>query len=151
MCLVMLAGTYFWCDAVSICRQSLLLDGWGLEYAYPQHDCFGSATAGKITHQSWNLLNDCAWSCLVHTLGLHEVGVLWGFCDCSCDASESSFGSINLKSGCICCILCIGTSLQGIEIPVHGWNHHIYYSNQASYVFFYCCKISWPSLSLDFQ
>ena len=52
MCLVMLAGTYFWSDAVIISRQGWLLDGWGLESAYLQHDCFGSATEGKMTHQS---------------------------------------------------------------------------------------------------
>ena len=93
MCLIMVTGTYFWYGAVSIGRQGLLLYGWGLESAYLQHDCFGSATVGKMTHQSWNLLNDCDWNCLAHTLVLHEVGVLWGFYDCSCDAPESSFGS----------------------------------------------------------
>ena len=151
MCLVMLTDTYCWCDVVSISRQGSLVDGWGLEAAYLQHDYFGSATAGKMTHQNWNLLNDCDWNCLAHTLDLHEVGVFSGFCNCFCDVSESSFDSINLKSDCICCILCIVTSWQGIEIPVHGWNYHIYYSNQASYVFFYCHKVSWPGLSLDFQ
>ena len=109
----------------------------GLESAYLLHDCFGSATAGKLTHQSWNLLSDCDWNCLVHTLGLHEVGALWGFCDCSCDVPESS-DNINLKSGHICCTLCIGMSLQGIWTPVCEWNCHVYYNGQASYVFFYC-------------
>ena len=122
----------------------------GFEYAYLQHYCFGSANAGKMTHQSLNLLNDSDWNCLVHTLVLHEVDVLLGFCSCSCDVVESSFDSINLKSDCICCILCIDTSSHGIGIPVHKWNHHIYYSNLASYVVFYCCKVSWPGLSLDF-
>ena len=86
MCLVMLTGTHFWCDVVLVGRQGSLLDGQGLESAYLQHDCFGSATADKMTHQSWNLLNDCDWNCLEHTLILHEVDVLWGFCDCSCGA-----------------------------------------------------------------
>ena len=45
MCLVMLAGTYFWCDAVLTSRQGSLLDAWGLKSAYLQYDCFGSATA----------------------------------------------------------------------------------------------------------
>ena len=72
----------------------------------------------------------------MHALVLHEVDVLWDFCGCSCGALESSFDSINLKNDCICCILCIDTSSQCIEIPVHEWNHHIYYSNLASYVFF---------------
>ena len=142
MCLVMLAGTYFWCDAVSISRQGSLLDEQGLGSAYLQHDCFGSTTVGKMIHQSWNLLNDCDWNCLAHTMGLYEVGMLWGFCNCSCDAPESSFDSINLKIGCICCILCIGTSFHSIGIPVCEWSHHIYYSSQASYVFFYCYKVS---------
>ena len=110
----MLAGTYFWYDALSISRQGSLLDGMGLESAYLQHDCFGSAAVGKMTHQNWNLLNAFDRNCLAHTLGLHEVGVLWSFCNCSCDAPESSFGSINLKNGHIYCILCIGTSLQCI-------------------------------------
>ena len=115
--------------------QGSLLYGWDLESAYLQYDCFGSATAGKITHQSLNLLNDCDWNCLAYTLVLHEIDVLWDFCSCSCGALESSSDIINLKSDCICCILCIDTSLQGIKIPVHEWNHHIYYSNLASYVF----------------
>ena len=58
MCLAMLTGTYFWCAVALIGRQGSLLDGWGLESASLQHDCFGSATTGKMTHQSWNLLND---------------------------------------------------------------------------------------------
>ena len=138
----MLAGTYFWYDVVSSGRQGSLLDGQGVESAYLQHDCFGSTTVGKRTHQSWTPQNDCDWNCLVHTLGLHEVGALWGFCDCSYDTPESSFGSINWKSGHICCRLCTGTSLWGIGIPVHEWSCHIYYSSQASYVSFYCHMVS---------
>ena len=131
----MLTGTCFWCDAVLVGRQGLLYDVQGLESAYLQHDCFGSVTADKVTHQSLNLWNDCDWNCHVHTLALHEAGVLWDFYGCSCGAFESSFDSINLKSDHICCILCIGTSLQDIGIPVHEWNHHTYYSDLASYVF----------------
>ena len=82
MCLVMLAGICFWCDAVLVSRQGSLLDRQGLESAYLQYDCFGSAAAGKMTHQSLNLLNDCDWNCLAHTLVLHEVDWLWGFCSC---------------------------------------------------------------------
>ena len=142
MCLGMLAGKYFWYDAVSSGRQGSLLDGQGLESAYLQHDCFGSVTADKMIHQSLNLLNNCDWNCFVHTLVLHEVDVLWGFCGHSCGVLESSFDSINLKSDHIFYILCIDTSLKGIGIPVHEWNHHIYYSDLASYVFFYCHKVS---------
>ena len=151
MCLIMLTGTYFWYDAVSNGRQGSLLDGWGLESAYFQHDYFGSATAGKMIHQSLNLLNDCDWNCPTYTLDLHEVDVLLGFCGCSCDVLESSFDSIDLKNGHICCILCICTSLQGIRIPVHEWSCHIYYNRQTFYVFFYCCKVSLPGLLLDSQ
>ena len=43
----MLAGTCFQCEAVLASRQGLLLDEHGLESAYIQHDCFGSATVGK--------------------------------------------------------------------------------------------------------
>ena len=83
MCLVVLADTCFCCDAVLVARQSSLLDGQGLESPYLQRDCFGSVTANKMTHQSLNLWNDWDWNCHVHTLALHEVGVLWCFCDCS--------------------------------------------------------------------
>ena len=76
MCLIVLRGTYFWYDAVSIGRHGSLLDGWGLESAYLQHDCFGSVAVGKMTHQDWNLLNDFDWNGHAHTLGLYEVGVL---------------------------------------------------------------------------
>ena len=76
MCLVMPAGTNFWYDAVLIGRQGSLLDGWGLESANLQHDCLGSITAGKMSHQSWNLLNYCDWNCLAHKLDLHEASVL---------------------------------------------------------------------------
>ena len=117
MCLVMLTGTCFWCDTVLVSRQGLLLDGQSSESAYLQHDCFGSATAGKMTHQSLNLLNDCDWNCLVHTLVLHEVDVLWAFCSCSCGVLGSSFDSINLKSDHIYYILCIDISSRGIENP----------------------------------
>ena len=72
----MLASTCFWYDAVLVGRQGSLLDGHGLESAYLQHGCFGFVTAGKMTHQSWNLLNDCDWNCHVHTLDPHEAGVL---------------------------------------------------------------------------
>ena len=142
MCLGMLLGIYFWYGVVLNGRQGSLLDGLGLESAYLWHNCFGSATTDKMTHQSWNLLNDYNWNCPTHTLDLHEVDELWGFCNCSCDGPESSFGSTNLKSGHICCILCIGTSFQGIGIPVHEWSHHICYSSQASCVFFYCHMVS---------
>ena len=150
MCLAMLIGTCFWCDAVLVCQGSLL-GGQGLESAYLQHDCFGSATAGKMTHWSLNLLNDCDWNCLAHTWILHDVDVLWGFCSCSCGAHESSFDSISLKSDHICYILCTDISSQGIEIHVHELHHHICCSNLASYVFFYCHKVSWPDLLLDLQ
>ena len=76
MCQVMLVGTYFWYDAVLVGRQGSLLDGQGLESPYLQHCCFGFVTAGKMTHQSWNLLKDCGWNCCAHTLDLHEVGAL---------------------------------------------------------------------------
>ena len=138
----MLTGKFFWCDAVLVGRQGSLLDGQGLESAYLQHECFGSVTTGKMTHQSLNLLNNSDWNCHTHTLVLHEVDVLWGFCSCSCGVLESSFDSISLKSDHICYILCIDTSSQGIGILVHEWNKHIYYSNLASYVFFYCHKAS---------
>ena len=84
------------------------------------------------------------WTCM-------KLVCFGGFCNCSCDVPESSFGSINLRSGHICCRLCIGTSLQGIGIPMHEWSHCIYYSSQASYVFFYFCKVSRPDLLLYFQ
>ena len=142
MCLVVLIGTCFWCDVVLVSRQHLLLDGQGLESVYLQHDCFGSVTANKMTHQSLNPQNDCDWNYHSYTLFLHGVGVLWDFCVCSCDALESSFDSISLKSDCICYTLCIDTSLQDIGIPVHELNHHIYYSNLSSYVYFYCDKVS---------
>ena len=122
--------------------QDSLLDGQGLESAYLQHDCFGSVTADKMTHQSLNLLNDCDWDCHVHTLVLHEVDVLRGFCGPCCGVLESSFDGINLKSDHICYILCIDNSSEGIGIPVHEWNHHIYYKDLVSYVFFYCHKVS---------
>ena len=138
----MLIGTCFWYDPVLVSRQGSLLDRQGLESAYLQPDCFGSVSADKMTHQSWNLLNDCNWNCHVHASVLHKVDVLWAFCGCSCGALESSFDSINMKSNHICCILCIGTFSQGIGIPVHEWNYHIYYSDLVSYVFFYCHKVS---------
>ena len=141
MCLIMLTGTYFWYDVVSSSRQGLLLDGQGLESAYLQHDCFGPATVDKRIYQNWTPQNTCDLNCLALTLDMHEVGALWGFCNCSCDVPESSFGSINWKGGCICCRLCTGTSLWGIGIPVCEWNCHIYYSGQASYVSFYCCMV----------
>ena len=72
----MLASTCFWYDAVLVSRQGLLLDGQGLESAYLQHGCFGFVTAGKMTHQSWSLLNNCDWNFCAHTLDLHGVGVL---------------------------------------------------------------------------
>ena len=96
-----------------------------------------------MTHQSLNPLNDCGWNCLAHTLILHEVDVLWGFCGCFCSVLESSFDSISLRSDHICYILCIDISVQGIETPVCEWNHHIYCSDLASYVFFYCLQVSW--------
>ena len=148
MSLVMLAGTCFWYDVFLFSRQCSLLDGQGLESAYLQYDCFGSATADKMTHQRLNLLNNCDWMCLAHTLVLHEVDVHWDLCGCSFGALESSSDSIILKSGHMCYILCIDTSLQEIGIPVHEW---IYYSDLASYVFFYFCKVSLPGLSLDFE
>ena len=150
MCHIMLAGTYFWSNVVSSGRQGSLLDGQGLESAYLQHDCFGPATVGRRIHQSLTLFLGYNLNCLVHTLGLHVVGALWGFCDCSYAAPESSFGSINWKSVHIWCRLCTGTSLQVIGIPVHEWNHHFYYNGQASYVFFYCCMISWFDSALGF-
>ena len=76
MCLVVLSGIYFCCDAVLTGRQGSLLDGQGLESAYLQHGCFGFVTSGKMIHQSWNLLNDCDWNCHAHTLDPHEVGAL---------------------------------------------------------------------------
>ena len=87
----------FWCDGVLIGRQGSLLDGGGLGSAYLQHDFFGSGTAGKMTHQSLNLLNGCDWNCLEHALVLHEIDVLWDFSSCSYGVLESSFDSINLK------------------------------------------------------
>ena len=76
MCLIMLAGTYFWYDAVSSSRPGSLFDGQGLESAYLQHDCFGPATVGKRIHQSLTFLIDCDSNCLAHTLGLDVVGAL---------------------------------------------------------------------------
>ena len=151
MCPGVLLGTYFWYDLVSSCIQGSLLDGQGLESAYLQQNCFGLATVGKNIHQSWTPQNNCDWNCLAHSLDLHEVGALWGFCNCSCDVPESSLGSINWKSDHICCRLCTGTSSQGIGIPMHEWNHHIYYNGWASYAFFYCHKVSLPDLMLSFQ
>ena len=58
---------------------------------------------------SWTPQNDCNWNYLAHTLSLHKVGALWGFCDCSHEVPGSSFGSINWKSGHICCSLCTDT------------------------------------------
>ena len=142
MCPGMVLVPYFWYDAVSSGMQGSLLDGQGLESAYLQHDCFGLATVGKRIHQSWTPQNNCGWNCLLHTWDLHEVGALWGVCDCSCNAPVSSFGSINWKSDHICCRLCTGTSSWGIALPVHEWNLHIYYSSQASYVSFYCHVVS---------
>ena len=112
MCLIVLSGIYFLYDTTSSDRQGSLLDGQGVESAYLEHDYFGPATVCKMTHQHWTLQNNCNWNCLAHTLGLHEVGVLLGFCNCSCDMPASSFSSINWKSGHICCRLCTGTSLQ---------------------------------------
>ena len=99
----MLAGTCFWCATVLVSKQGSLLDGQGLESAYLQHDCFGSVTTDKMTHWSLNLMNNCDWNCHVHTLGLHEVDVLWGFCELFLWCKlVSSFDSISLKSDHIC-------------------------------------------------
>ena len=69
----MLTGTYFCHDVVLVSMQGSLLDEQGLESAYPQRDCFASATEDRMTHQNWTLLKGCNRNFLVHTSVLHEV------------------------------------------------------------------------------
>ena len=75
MCLVVLTGTYFCYDVVLVSTQGLLLNEQGLESAYPQCNCFVSATEDRMTHQNWTLLKGSNWNFFVHTSVLHEVGV----------------------------------------------------------------------------